>query len=66
METDFQSEVIMNNSGGKQKKYSKGQVFTEYISVVVMAFAIVLVLFFLLAVFAEYNWRMTALLGWEP
>ncbi|MBR2441396.1 MAG: hypothetical protein IKB25_14455 [Lentisphaeria bacterium] len=56
----------MNKSGGKQKKHSKGQVFAEYISVVVMAFAIVLLLFFLLAVFAEYNWRMTALLGWEP
>ena len=56
----------MNKSGGKQKKFSKGQVLTEYVSVVVMAFTIVLILLFLLTVFAEYNWRMTALLGWEP
>ena len=38
----------------------------EYTAMAVMALAIVLILLFLLAVFAEYNWRMTALLGWEP
>jgi Na+-transporting methylmalonyl-CoA/oxaloacetate decarboxylase gamma subunit len=50
----------------KRRKNSKGQILAEYVTMVVMAFAIVLALLFLLAVFAEYNWRMTALLGWEP
>ena len=66
METDFYSEVVVKGNGGRGRKYSKGQVLTEYVTIVVMAFAIVLLLLFLLAVFAEYNWRMTALLGWEP
>jgi len=50
----------------KRRKNCKGQILTEYVTMAVMAFTIVLVFLFLLAVFAEYNWRMTALLGWEP
>ena len=50
----------------KKRKASGGQVLTEYVAMLVMAIAIVFVLLLLLAVFAEYNWRITALLGWEP
>ena len=57
---------IVSKENLKRKKNCKGQVLAEYVTMAVMAFTIVLVLFFLLAVFAEYNWRMTALLGWEP
>ena len=49
-----------------RSRSSRGQVLTEYVAMLVMAIAIVMALLFLLAVFAEYNWRMTALLGWEP
>ena len=56
----------MENQNLKRRKNCKGQILTEYVTMTVMAFSIVLVLFLLLAVFAEYNWRMTALLGWEP
>ena len=50
----------------QKRKHCRGQVLMEYAAMAVMALAIVLILLFLLAVFAEYNWRMTALLGWEP
>ena len=56
----------MKIAGLKQKKNSRGQIFAEYAAMLGMALAIMLALLFLLAVFAEYNWRMTALLGWEP
>ena len=49
-----------------KKRNARGQVLAEYVAMLVMAITIVLILLFLLAVFAEYNWRMTALLGWEP
>lgn len=58
--------ATMENRNLKRRKNCKGQILTEYVTMTVMAFSIVLVLFLLLAVFAEYNWRMTALLGWEP
>lgn len=50
----------------KRKKNSRGQILAEYVAMLGMAIAIMVALLFLLAVFAEYNWRMTALLGWEP
>lgn len=56
----------MNGEGRKKKKASGGQVLTEYVAMLVMAIMIAFVLLLLLAVLAEYNWRITALLGWEP
>lgn len=49
-----------------KKSSSRGQVIAEYVIMLIMALAIVLALMFFLAVFTEYNWRITALLGWEP
>lgn len=58
--------VPRKNKNLKKKQSSRGQVIAEYVIMLVMAIAIVIALLFLLAVFTEYNWRMTALLGWEP
>ena len=58
--------VPRKNENLKKKQSSRGQVIAEYVIMLVMAIAMVLALLFLLAVFTEYNWRMTALLGWEP
>ena len=56
----------MEEKNRNKKRSSRGQVIAEYVIMLVMAIAIALALLFLLAVFTEYNWRMTALLGWEP
>lgn len=56
----------MEEKNCKRKRSSRGQVIAEYVIMLVMAITIAFALLFMLAVFAEYNWRMTALLGWEP
>ena len=44
----------------------RGQVLAEYAALLVMFTLVAITMLLLLAVFTEYGWRITALVGWEP
>lgn len=50
----------------KKNRAERGQVLTEYAVLIVMFVLVAAVMLLLLAVFLEYGWRITALIGWEP
>ena len=52
----------MNTADGRER----GQVLAEYAALLVMFTLVAITLLLLLAVFTEYGWRITALVGWEP
>ncbi len=49
-----------------KQRIQRGQVLTEYAILIVMFVLVAAVMLLLLAVFLEYGWRITALIGWEP
>lgn len=50
----------------KKNRAERGQILTEYAILIVMFVLAAAVMLLLLAVFLEYGWRITALIGWEP
>lgn len=50
----------------KKNRAERGQILTEYAILIVMFVLVAAVMLLLLAVFLEYGWRITALIGWEP
>lgn len=50
----------------KKNRAKRGQILTEYAILIVMFVLVAAVMLLLLAVFLEYGWRITALIGWEP
>ncbi len=54
-------------SGNPVRKTGRsGQVMTEFMMMLLMFLSVGFTMFFILAAFTEYGWRVTALLGWEP
>lgn len=54
------------NTLNMRRRGECGQVLAEYTALLVMFLLVAAVLLLLLAVFLEYGWRITALIGWEP
>ena len=51
----------MRTESGRER----GQVLAEYAALLVMFTLVAITMLLLLAVFTEYGWRITALVGWE-
>ena len=49
-----------------ERSRERGQVMAEYAALLVMFALVAITMLLLLAVFTEYGWRITALVGWEP
>ena len=49
-----------------RRRGERGQVLAEYTALLVMFLLVAAVMLLLLAVFLEYGWRITALIGWVP
>ncbi len=54
------------NTLNMRRRGERGQVLAEYTALLVMFLLVAAVMLLLLAVFLEYGWRITALIGWEP
>lgn len=52
----------MRTESGRER----GQVLAKYAALLVMFTLVAITMLLLLAVFTEYGWRITALVGWEP
>ncbi len=60
-ETEKYGETMRRERGRE-----RGQVLAEYAALLVMFALVAITMLLLLAVFTEYGWRITALVGWEP
>ena len=54
------------NTLNMRRRGERGQVLAEYTALLVMFLLVAAVMLLLLAVFLEYGWRITDLIGWEP
>ena len=54
------------NTLNMRRRGERGQVLAEYTALLVMFLLVAAVMLLLLAVFLEYGWRITALIGWAP